>query len=95
MLLPMPITIEMIVTSATQASRWPPEKSISTAENLRPRPASTMPPIMMPSVPIAAPAEVLLWAPPTSALSTAAGPMRVALCRQDSAAAATVPQNAP
>src|SRR3546814_2521565 len=63
---PMPMMMETSVTRQSAINRFPCEKSISTAENLRPSPARMMPPMMTPRVPMAAPAEVLLWAPPTS-----------------------------
>ena len=94
MLDPMPMMIETTVTRQSATKRLPPEKSIRTAENFSPRPARTMPPMMMPSVPMAAPAAALLRAPPTMAWAMAVGPMRVSRRSQDRAAAETVPQKA-
>src|SRR3546814_12144976 len=91
---PMPMMMETSVTRQSAINRFPCEKSISTAENLRPSPARMMPPMMTPRVPMAAPAEVLLWAPPTSPFSTSDGTILVALWRHDSTAAETVPPNA-
>ena len=59
MLDPMPMTIEMMVTRMMVKNRLPWANSIRIAENFRPRPDSTMPPMIMPSAPIEQPAEVL------------------------------------
>jgi hypothetical protein len=54
-----------------------------------------MPPMITPRLPIAAPAAVLLWAPPTSARKIDRGPIAVSLRSHDRTIADTVPQNAP
>src|SRR3546814_13535413 len=91
---PMPMMMETSVTRQSAINRFPCEKSISTAENLRPSPARMMPPMMPPRVPMGAPAEVLLWAPPTSPFSTSDDPILVAFWRPHSNAPAPGPPTA-
>src|SRR3546814_12626724 len=75
---PMPMMMETSVTRQSAINRFPCEKSISTAENLRPSPARMLPPMMTHRVPMAAPAEVLLSAAPPSPFRTSDGPLMVA-----------------
>ena len=65
------------------------------AENFKPKPDKIIPPIIIPKLPIAAPAAALLWAPLIRPTKTSLGPIAVSLFLHDKTKVETIPQKAP
>ena len=90
-----PIITEIKVTINTVTIKLPPENSTRTAENFKPKPDKIIPPIIIPKLPIAAPAAALLWAPLIRPTKTSLGPIAVSLFLHDKTKVETIPQKAP